>query len=369
MRVLLVGYYGQGNFGDDVLFVTAYNRVRAWRPDAEITALVHGPDAAYLHGLVQGPLRLTAPGERGAYDLAVHGGGGTFFDFSQGSNRDVWINRVIRAVGVPAWARADRAARRVAGRPRTGASRRWGWGIGIGTYTASAPKLRHHAPVLADFETLVVRDPKSVENARAVGVGDRVRLGSDLAFLHDCWAPAELRSRARSGSFRIGVVPRGWKGAEGAAVVDALVDSARSLPADLDVRWFLFDAHDDAAVRARLGDADVRVWNPAGGLDAYSAALADVDVLVTARAHGAICGAILGVPSLIAPIEPKLSTIHAMLPAASRMLPASFDGPALAEAARAQAEVTAVDVAADVARNRAAISTHVDALTRAWDGP
>jgi polysaccharide pyruvyl transferase WcaK-like protein len=197
-----------------------------------------------------------------------------------------------------------------------------------------------------------------------VGVGDRVRLGSDLAFLHECWAPAAAPRVPVPGALRVGVVPRGWKGEAGAAVVSALIDAARALPSDLAVRWFLFDAHDDAAVRARLGDDDVRVWDPREGLARYAAALADVDVLVTARAHGAICGAILGVPSLIAPIEPKLDTIHAMLPGASRMLPASVDGAALADAARAAARTPAGDIAADVARNRAAIATHVDALTR-----
>ena len=54
MRILLIGYYGKANFGDDVLFKVTYTYVRKWKPSAEIFVLCDQYQEDYLKDLVEG---------------------------------------------------------------------------------------------------------------------------------------------------------------------------------------------------------------------------------------------------------------------------------------------------------------------------
>jgi polysaccharide pyruvyl transferase WcaK-like protein len=88
----------------------------------------------------------------------------------------------------------------------------------------------------------------------------------------------------------------------------------------------VFDRGADPQVLALCNGYRAHVWSPQSTtLDEYCFRLAELDVVVTSRAHGAICAAVLGVPSLILDIEPKLRTIHDLLPRATRLVPSSAE--------------------------------------------
>ena len=74
---------------------------------------------------------------------------------------------------------------------------------------------------------------------------------------------------------------------------------------------FLFDKRTDKKVLQLAKDYNICLWNPVKmSFKEFCFQLETQDVLVTSRAHGAICGAVLGVPSVIIELEPKLKTIH-----------------------------------------------------------
>ena len=185
MKVLLVGYYGKGNFGDDVLLKVTHGIVRKWRPDAEISILCDHYKEDYLPALIGEKVRIIQPGNRECFDLIVHGGGGTFFDFEQGSFFDLCINRLIRLLGFKNYVLLDRFVRDKCGKQRLSAKKRLGWGGGVGTYTSSSKKLRHHIPTLLDFDVLAVRDSTSLRNLERFYLSGHTLLGSDLAFMKD----------------------------------------------------------------------------------------------------------------------------------------------------------------------------------------
>jgi len=76
-RVLLVGYYGKGNFGDDVLLRVTHRIVTGKLPQARIYILVDGSNGDYVNNML-GDVTLLAPGRHGHFDWIVHGGGGCF---------------------------------------------------------------------------------------------------------------------------------------------------------------------------------------------------------------------------------------------------------------------------------------------------
>lgn len=76
-KVLLKGYYGFGNLGDDVLMVTSYNYLKKIFPKDSIYILARGGNTGYVQCLV--PEAHVVSSIEGEAELIVHGGGGVFF--------------------------------------------------------------------------------------------------------------------------------------------------------------------------------------------------------------------------------------------------------------------------------------------------
>jgi polysaccharide pyruvyl transferase WcaK-like protein len=353
---LLIGYYGRENFGDDILFKVAHSILREHRPDARIGVL--GSDAAYLDHLAGEPVSRVAYGPGKTYRIIVHGGGGTFFDFDPQLLSRKLRNFGLLAAGAKSFVAGERLLRKLIGKPSDRGSRRVGLGIGVGTYTAGSTRLLRALPTLSEFDLLWVRDPRSIENLDRLGLIVPTVLGSDLAFLHERWRPATLRvqpPRDDSARRRIAIILRDWprRGmAETAYRLRALLDD---LKADFDFTLVSLNPAADAAVIETFRDFEVHQWSPESEpLDAFLGHVVGHDAVLSSRAHGAICGACLGLPTLILPIEPKLRAVHALLPRASRLFDGPFTSNALRDALRDTLAISEADIAADVQQNRAA---------------
>ena len=141
-------------------------------------------------------------------------------------------------------------------------------------------------------------------------------------------------------------------------VAEALPELSRSF----DLSLFVFDRCADPRVIAISTDYDTYVWSPMSmRFEDYCQLLAQQDMIVTSRAHGAMCAAILGIPSLIIEIEPKLRTIHDILPNSTRLV--TLDASVLSTWLPALDDLFSINktiVAADVEHNRILISKAVN---------
>lgn len=316
MRILLIGYYGKANFGDDVLFKVTYNYVRQCKPSAEIFVLCDQYQEEYLEKLVRNDINIVKPGNRDHYDVIIHGGGGTFFDFNQYGMIDRFINILIMGIGLKNTVKIDKIVRNLLNKQRISSDKRLGWGIGVGTYSTGSKKLRDNLSVLLDFDTLILRDVQSVQNLKKLGIISNVRLGSDLAFLDEYWVPKESCSQNKvKKRKKLGLVLRDWETGEKDKYFEAIVRILPQLNETYEMTIFIFDKRVDKKKLMLSRSYTTYLWNPLTiDFDDFCTQLATQDVLVTTRAHGAICGAVLGVPSVIIELEPKLKTIHEMLP-------------------------------------------------------
>jgi polysaccharide pyruvyl transferase WcaK-like protein len=334
MRILLTGYYGFGNFGDDLLLVCSHAAARERFPGAEILVfancsanLAGAPaDAAfrqYVHRLLPAPATLVDWTHRDHFDLVVHGGGGTFLDDRPGRLRDALANRLVAAIGAPRYTHVAALARTALRRPaRCTAGERVGFGIGLGPYVTSSRRLWREAEILGSFARLAVRDPESRRWATRLGLGARARQFTDLAFGVDRWLRA---APPAAPSPLLGIVLCDGK----AGNADVLAAAAGGRLAGVPARFvFLDPIHDRALIRRveREGH-DVLVWDPwSSSLERFAAELARCTLLVSNRAHGAIAGACVGVPSVCIAADAKLRSVHGMLPGGSRLLePAEID--------------------------------------------
>ncbi|GIX30313.1 MAG: polysaccharide pyruvyl transferase CsaB [Porticoccaceae bacterium] len=334
--IVFLGYYGFGNFGDDLLLSIAHRLLRRRFPRASL-AVRTDRSGDYFARLLGEPVEIVRFGARSRHRLLVHGGGGTFFDYGRHGP----------------WARL----RGVLGRPRLSGERRVGLGIGVGRYDPGSRRLLEDLPVLADFTALWLRDPQSADNLRALGVAPPVRLGSDLAFLSEEWwqggeaAPPVSRSKR----LRVALCLRDWLLPDGRDLAAAIAPAVARLAERCDLTLVSLEPERDQKVLAAFSSLPQWHWRPERmGLWEFAEGIAAHHVIVSARAHGAICAAVLGRPAAILEIEPKLATVHRMLPNSSRLLPPQAAPEILAAAVEELAVVDPVRIAEDVAANRAA---------------
>ena len=324
MKVLLLGYYGKANFGDDVLLKVTHSLVRELLPGADISVCCDRYIDDYLPTLLGENLCILKPGDSEHFDLIIHGGGGTFFDFSVQATCQLCVNKSISSLGFENYVAIDGFIRRLLGKQRFSGGRRIGWGVGVGTYTPSSKKLRHHIPTILDFDMFSVRDSESLKNLEYFKMSERAVLGSDLAFLSSFWMPSSLLHKSHQSGTRprLGVILRDWHYGHNANYLESFVEMLPQLQNTYELSLFIFDKRVDKDLLDVAKSYDTHVWNPPKtSFDDFCSLLAQQDVLVSSRAHGAICGAVLGIPSVLIEIEPKLKTIHEMLPQSTVLHP------------------------------------------------
>jgi polysaccharide pyruvyl transferase WcaK-like protein len=334
-RVLLQGYYGFGNFGDDLLLVCTYSAIRQRYPDAEVVVFSNfTPNLAgykqtanynqYINHLLGEKLQLIDWTYEGQFDLIVHGGGGVFFDTKYGTWRDGLINLVARGLGSPIYARVMSGVRRVLGRPhRLIARQRVGLGIGVGPYTFSGSKYKRDAEILGDFDCLAVRDLTSLGWASRLGAGAVTRCYTDLVFGVERW----LKSRIEAS---VDKEYLGFVLCQGKAGNAQLLNQAKAVAGKVGLRaklFFLDENHDAVMIHQCQSDGfDVVVWRPCDMvIEDYLRELNACKFLISNRAHGSIVGACLHIPSICVNTDPKLRAVQGMIPRGSRLLPVPID--------------------------------------------
>lgn len=328
-RVLLVGYYGKANFGDDILLRATYRLCRDALPDAQISIIIDGNRGDYVATLFPEAIILP-PGRHGHFDMIVHGGGGVFFDFAAYDSWQHAAEYALRLVGFRCYVLLEKALRVVCNKRRSAAKVRVGLGIGVGTYSPGSPRLRERLPILADFAALWVRDRASAINLKRFSKVMKADIipGSDLAFLSEYWLekPANAHKKDASSKPKLGVALRDWPIAS--MKPESLAPLLAKLSETYTVTGFILDAAADTQMIQILAPYVRHFWQPSTmTVSDFAALIAQQQVLLTSRAHAAICAACVGVPSVIVEIEPKLQEVAAMLPQSSVLVDAHHPEP------------------------------------------
>lgn len=359
--VLLQGFYGYANFGDDVLMVVTHRIMRCALPDAEMTIMTDASDARYVAQMLP-DVKVEPMNPRARFSMIIHGGGGVFFDFASYGWWQRCCEHLLLAAGLRNYLLAESIARWLLRRPRISAPRRLGLGIGVGSFSAGSLVLRKRLHMLAQFDALWLRDAQSdaqLQRFASIMHDERI-LGSDLAFLTEYWLPQMPPARVPSPSPRLGIALRDWAGIS----PEMLTQIIANLAQEYDISGFVLDEVQDPMICGVLAPYPTHIWQPDQmHIADFMAHLGAMDVLLTSRAHAAICGACVGVPSVIVNIEPKMEQVHAMLPQASQLV-AQDDANAWPAAIRQMAKVSSADIASDVARNRAASHAALAAIDR-----
>jgi polysaccharide pyruvyl transferase CsaB len=330
-RVVLSGYYGFDNLGDDAVLAATVDALRARRPGLEIVVLSRAPRATGralgVCAVPRGSVRAVARAL--ACDLFLSGGGSLFQDAT--SWRSPWYY-----LGVLALAR--RRARRTAV---------YAQGIGPlrgGPVRAAARR------VLEGVDLITVRDAGSLRTLGALGVRrPPALLAADPAFLLAADVTPRVRHEvaAWGRGIHAGLALRAW--GDG-AWQPAVAQAAGALTARHGVRWICLAMHPPgdtavaASMAARLG-AGARVVREAMSAREMLALVGRLDLLLGMRLHALVFAAVQGVPFVALSYDPKVAALAEELEAPA--LPA-----AALEAGALEREAEAALAELDVRRGR-----------------
>lgn len=319
--ILLKGYYGFGNLGDDLLMIIAYKLLRTQFPAATITIFSNhtvnlvnfqkGPGYnLYIHRLLGEQPDLVDWTYRGHFDMVVNGGGGVFFDSRSGSVWRALANYLGKKMGATNVRRIDLLARKLLNKKaHISFDRQIGIGIGLGPYKKGSDRFLRHLAEIGSFETLIVRDPRSFEFLAQVKFKGKRVLSSDLAFGNFIWTlTVKKKNPVEPRKLNLGIVLQDIpeRREELFASVSKFIDSID----DANVTFFSFDENHDFRFIDLFQTERLIVWKPdTMKLEDFLSEFNEMDAVMSARAHGVILAGLLGIVPLTLNISQKLEEV------------------------------------------------------------
>lgn len=323
MKILLRGYYGFGNFGDDLLLCACHSIVREQFPYAEISVFANFSEALqdfpgpagyreYLYTILGGTPELIDWRDERYFDLELYGGGGVFKSGQVKTSAGV-NNLFALALGASRVSKIIACVRKGCSREsRIRSSVAIAIGVSVERHSNLSENLLQNMEQLGRLDEIYVRDSESAANVQHLGL--KCQLGSDLAFaLKDRIRAKQIERSKRKG---IGAILCAGKPKTG-QVLEVLRSRHDAEPVTL----IFFDENFDRDLieEAQSKGLNVLVWRPRQmSIDEFLELLAQFSLVISNRFHGALTAAMLDIPSIVLETDAKLKS-------ASKILPNSVD--------------------------------------------
>jgi polysaccharide pyruvyl transferase CsaB len=279
LRIVISGYYGFGNVGDEAMLAGLLQMIRDVRPGTEMTVLSAAPGQTESVHAVRAvsrwnPTSIVAALRRS--DALVSGGGGLLQDVT--SARPIaYYAGIMELAGS-------------LGRPYVILAQ------GLGPIHRRLNR-RLAARALTRAAHVSLRDDESIALARQIGVRRPIDRAADPAIA--------LAAHPTAKDAHVLVAPRGGSATRG--VIRPLRDAVREVSAGSPVLALPMDARDaDISASVVAGIAGAQVVPADAGLETKLDAIASARVVIGVRLHALILAAAAGVPAVAISYDPKV---------------------------------------------------------------
>lgn len=295
MRILISGYYGFGNAGDEAILAGTIGALRERLPSCELTVLSADPDATHAAYAVRAVDRwhwATVWRAVGAADLLLQGGGGLVQDATSARS-------ALYYLGLLAVARLRRKPYII-------------YAQGVGPLTRALTRWLT-GRLFARAAALSLRDRRSADLVRQLGVSEqKLTLAADAAALLEPVPPEDVAHLLpdRAEGPRVGIALREAPGTEG--LVGGVQQAARWLRDTHGAQPVLlpFHARDDTDLALRVAaEVGGHCLSDCGALSPAQlmGVVGSLDFIIAMRLHAAIFAAVQGVPFVGLSYDPKVS--------------------------------------------------------------
>lgn len=308
-EILLTGFYGHGNLGDELIMKTIIDTVTARCPNVCFTiATVNATYIQKRYGLAAVSLKDVAATARIAdqTDVALLGGGGLWHDYTFAKAGGVQVLFDGTAASIGGYARPAIMAK--------------GHGaafhvLGLGVGPLTDPRARAFVKFIGDqTDTITVRDRTSADILNAIdGWSQAVSVAPDLVYALDLSSTPSLDTPASRRRLVLNLRP--WAGADMDAFLDRLAEVLRPILADhphdvICLPMQLGAAHDTKILTefmARLGQDAGTVFQWNGNPDEALAVIRSADAVIAMRLHACLLAHRFGKPAVGLAYDPKVT--------------------------------------------------------------
>ncbi|HVL39452.1 MAG TPA: polysaccharide pyruvyl transferase CsaB [Fimbriimonadaceae bacterium] len=297
MHLLLAGYFGCGNLGDDAILLGFIHGLGA---GYDLSVLSGAPEETYrLYGLRSIPRKEMASVQKAISECdALVFPGGSIFQDSTSFRSVVYYQQLVRM--------AKKAGKRVLL-----------LGQGVGPLNGFLAK-RAAAGAFNSADVIAVRDPGSLSTLKSLGVQKRVDVTADCAFLLP--APRDLggSDTFQVGSMRsIGIAPRPLEKRKEREIVKLFADLSRMLfTANFMPVLIEMDRNVDGALIdeiSKLQGGKVPSIKKLQTPMNLQQRISRMDSVIGVRLHAGIIAASVGVPSFMISYDPKVAAFAKLM--------------------------------------------------------
>jgi polysaccharide pyruvyl transferase CsaB len=297
-RLLLAGYFGSGNLGDDAILMGFLEAAKGRRYD--VKAVCGDVEQLMRRTGVTGVHKRNFAGIRAAIaecDAVVFPGGSLFQDVT--SARSVAYYAKLVAEG-------KKAGKKVAL-----------LGQGVGPLRGVCTK-RWAAKAFDSSDLVVVRDPASASTLKSIGARCTPKMGADMAWLlPEPQAASDSQAYGAAGAKAVGISIRPFGGDKSRHVVSVFADLARMLTQNGYIPTFIEmdTVHDGPLILevAKKVGGKVPDMRGIGSPVALQQRLSRMEAVIAMRLHAGILAATVGVPVYLVNYDPKVAALANVL--------------------------------------------------------
>lgn len=323
MKILIKGYYGRRNFGDDALLYSVLEALKYKKCSLYIEEKSH---SHYIDDM--GAVNVWD--ENMDMDVILHAGGTQFFSFGKASVREkleYWVDYFERKPLLAAKELCDALLRKITkdtkvSRVTSKDALRLAIGIGIG-YVRDPDYRKSLINQLNSFNSICPRDSYTLDFLRE-NVSDRVSLtpGADLCYKG--FEDAVKKINAKKIKKRIGVILRDFKWIDDEKLNGFIISESMSLVADgYEVVFYALSEEEDTKYirMAERQGQNLKVWSVSEGVNfsEYIEEIGRCERIITSRYHGAVFASLLKIPHLLVGIDKKMDEHHSEIESISRI--------------------------------------------------
>ena len=294
-KYLLVGAYGEGNFGDDILMLAYYHLLKEILgiPECDIFVLTRGKNKN-LMGIPDTQVVLQNSIGIIYAEYLIYGGGTQFFSFISKKTKDK--NIIIKLY--------NRLKQKIIFRNEIIMLN-----VGLGPFEIPASNRVKNRINLSKF--ISVRDEVSLKISTSFT--DRyVCYGADVGYIPEYYSnfclKNENKDELKNGDLEALVVLRDWPDFNYKYFIENIIEISKKLKIKLN--FCSFSSLGDLEYIKNVNDFGFTplIWD-GKNVDNFLSKIKDFNFIITSRYHAVVIGAILSIPSIAIAIEPKLSEV------------------------------------------------------------